>query len=125
MRAEDLGPELRAKALACKTSEELLAPTKEECVELPDGMPQDIAGGFWTYEDGACGIYQQYYPRCQTREPCPAIRIGGPATRASRLGWPRSMRGPTSMCRHCNNEALTVAPWERSALDAGEWLAGA
>jgi hypothetical protein len=46
MMPEDLGPELRAKALACKTSEELLAPAKEECVELPDGMPRDIAGGF-------------------------------------------------------------------------------
>lgn len=27
-----------------------------------------------------------------------------------------------SMCRYCNNGALTVAPWERSKLEAGEWL---
>ena len=26
------------------------------------------------------------------------------------------------MCRYCNNNALTVAPWERSALAADEWL---
>lgn len=25
------------------------------------------------------------------------------------------------MCRHCDNEALTVAPWEPSRLDAAEW----
>lgn len=28
------------------------------------------------------------------------------------------------MCRYCNNDALTVAPWKRSALTAQEWLAG-
>ena len=27
------------------------------------------------------------------------------------------------MCRYCNNDALTVAPWERSKLSAAEWLA--
>lgn len=27
------------------------------------------------------------------------------------------------MCRYCNNDALAVAPWERSSLDAAEWLA--
>ncbi|MBQ9003524.1 MAG: 4Fe-4S cluster-binding domain-containing protein [Eggerthellaceae bacterium] len=32
-------------------------------------------------------------------------------------------RRPHPMCRHCNNEALTVAPWEQSKLEAGEWLA--
>ena len=26
------------------------------------------------------------------------------------------------MCRYCDNELLTVAPWERSKLEAGEWL---
>lgn len=32
-------------------------------------------------------------------------------------------RRPHPMCRYCNNGALTVAPWERSKLEAGEWLA--
>lgn len=27
------------------------------------------------------------------------------------------------MCRHCNNDALTVMPWERSSLSPTEWLA--
>ena len=26
------------------------------------------------------------------------------------------------MCRYCDNEALTVTPWERSQLSAAEWL---
>lgn len=32
-------------------------------------------------------------------------------------------RRPHPMCRHCDNGALMVAPWERSKLEAGEWLA--
>ena len=27
------------------------------------------------------------------------------------------------MCRFCDNDKLTVAPWERSQLTAEEWLA--
>lgn len=27
------------------------------------------------------------------------------------------------MCRHCDNDALTVMPWKRSGLNADEWLA--
>ena len=26
-------------------------------------------------------------------------------------------------CRHCENSALTVVPWERSKFSASEWLA--
>lgn len=32
-------------------------------------------------------------------------------------------RRPHPMCRYCNSEALTVAPWERSSFAAEEWLA--
>ncbi|MBR3314136.1 MAG: 4Fe-4S cluster-binding domain-containing protein [Atopobiaceae bacterium] len=32
-------------------------------------------------------------------------------------------RMPHPMCRHCNNDALSVVPWERSRLAATEWLA--
>ena len=32
-------------------------------------------------------------------------------------------RRPHAMCRYCDNGALSVAPWERSRLEAGEWLA--
>ena len=29
------------------------------------------------------------------------------------------------MCRYCDNDALMVAPWERSQLKAEEWLSQA
>jgi len=32
-------------------------------------------------------------------------------------------RMPHSMCRHCDIDALSVVPWERSKLTADEWLA--
>ena len=32
-------------------------------------------------------------------------------------------RRPHPMCRHCDNDALTVVPWDRSKLAADEWLA--
>ena len=31
-------------------------------------------------------------------------------------------RMPHSMCRHCDIDALSVVPWERSKLTADEWL---
>ena len=34
-------------------------------------------------------------------------------------------RRPHPMCRYCDNDALTVAPWERSQLKAEEWLSQA
>ncbi len=30
---------------------------------------------------------------------------------------------PHPVCRYCDNDALTVMPWERSCLAADEWLA--
>ena len=32
-------------------------------------------------------------------------------------------RKPHPMCRYCNNDALTVAPWGQSKFEADEWLA--
>lgn len=32
-------------------------------------------------------------------------------------------RRPHPMCRHCDNGALTIAPWKQSGYEAGEWLA--
>lgn len=32
-------------------------------------------------------------------------------------------REPHPMCRYCDNDALTTAPWEQSKLEADEWLA--
>ena len=45
MNFEDLTPELKEKALACKTPEELLALAKEEGYELTDEELESIAGG--------------------------------------------------------------------------------
>ena len=45
MNFENLAPEFKEKALACKTPEELLALAKEEGYELTDEELEGIAGG--------------------------------------------------------------------------------
>ena len=49
MKFESLSPELREKAAACKTVEDILALAKEEGYELSDEQLQDISGGTWGY----------------------------------------------------------------------------
>ena len=64
MNFDDLSPELKEKALACKTPEELLALAKEEGYELTDEEIESISGGIlfaWECDD--------YTIRC-TRESC-------------------------------------------------------
>ncbi len=52
MRLEDLSPELKEKALACKTPEDLLALAKEEGYELSDEELEAVSGGFtWSCDD--------------------------------------------------------------------------
>lgn len=46
MKLEDLSPELREKAKACKTADELLSLAKEEGVEIPDAELAGISGGY-------------------------------------------------------------------------------
>lgn len=53
MNYEDLSDELKEKAKACKTPEDLLALAKAEGVELGDADLASIAGG----EPWACGNY--------------------------------------------------------------------
>jgi hypothetical protein len=53
MNYEDLSDELKEKAKACKTPEDLLALAKSEGVELGDADLASIAGG----EPWACGNY--------------------------------------------------------------------
>lgn len=50
MGFEDLSPELREKAKACKTPEEMLALAKEEGYKLSDEEMEGIAGGYWSCE---------------------------------------------------------------------------
>ena len=45
MTYEDLSPELKEKALACKTPEQLLALAKEEGYELSDDELESLSGG--------------------------------------------------------------------------------
>ena len=47
MNFEDLTPEQKEKALACKTPDELIALAKEEGYELSDAELDGIAGGAW------------------------------------------------------------------------------
>ena len=49
MDLKDLSPELRSKASACKTPEEIIALAKEEGYELSEEELQAISGGVnWT-----------------------------------------------------------------------------
>ena len=57
MKFEDLTNEQIEKAKECTTREEKLAFIKEYSIEVPDDMPDGIAGG---YEDGGPG----QYPTC-------------------------------------------------------------
>jgi hypothetical protein len=49
MECDDLSDELKAKAKACKTPEEILALAKSEGIELTDTDLEDISGG-WGYD---------------------------------------------------------------------------
>lgn len=55
MNFEDLTPEQKYKALACKTPEELLALAQKEGYELTDDELESISGGSW--DD-----FRKYYP---------------------------------------------------------------
>ena len=50
--------DLKDRARACKTPEELLALAKEEGIELTDEQLEDIAGGGWGQE--------RHCPRCKS-----------------------------------------------------------
>ena len=59
MNLDELSPELKEKALACKTPEEMLALAKAEGYELSDAELAGVAGGdFWDTDCpplGNCG----------------------------------------------------------------------
>ena len=61
----DISPELREKAKACKSPEEILALAKKEGYKLSDAEMEAIAGGLWgiSIEDAlpqcpCCGSYE-------------------------------------------------------------------
>ena len=55
MNYENLSPELKNKAKACKTSEELIALAKSEGIELTDEQLNAVSGGIeWSCKDREC-----------------------------------------------------------------------
>ena len=60
MEFEDLTDEQKARAMACKTADELVALAKAEGVELSDEQLDSIAGGdsFWCPTATSCPNYE-------------------------------------------------------------------
>lgn len=60
MKFDDLTEEQKAKAMACKTTDELIALAKAEGVELSDEQLNSIAGGdsFWCPTATSCPNYE-------------------------------------------------------------------
>ena len=56
MDYENISPELKEKALACKSTEELVALAKSEGIELSEEQLESIAGGSW-YDGDRCDDY--------------------------------------------------------------------
>ena len=62
MNIDDLSPEMRERARACGTPEELLELAKEEGYELSDEELDGLAGGWctdheWGCPADKCGVY--------------------------------------------------------------------
>ena len=57
MMPDDLTPELREKAAACKTVEDVLTLAKEEGYEISDEQLQTVSGGEWGY----CSVCTKKY----------------------------------------------------------------
>lgn len=61
MTLDDLSPELREKALACKTPEDLIELAKEEGIDLSDDQLQAISDGFeWSCSSDKCEDYEPW-----------------------------------------------------------------
>ena len=70
MNFEDLTPEQKEKARACKTPEEILALAKAEGYELTDEELEGISGGWCCPED--CNNYRCYSKDCPNFMVCPS-----------------------------------------------------
>ena len=72
MRFEDLTPEQKEKAAACKNADELLAIAREEGYELSDDELAAVSGGDWDCWD-VCTKYEKP-DTCNVRD-CPAFGV--------------------------------------------------
>ena len=61
MTIDDLSPELKEKALACKTPEEMLDLAKEEGYELSEAELEAVSGGSWCVAEG-CDSFSLIMP---------------------------------------------------------------
>ena len=59
----DISPELREKAKACKTPDELLALAKQEGYKLSDAEMEAVSGGAWHATNSACPSDEQQRKR--------------------------------------------------------------
>ena len=57
MEFNDLTEEQKAKALACKSSEELIALAEAEGIELTEEQLNAVSGGWTPCEELTCGNY--------------------------------------------------------------------
>ena len=66
MNYENLSPELKEKAKACKTAEDVLKLAQEEGYELSDDELESISGGGWECPvlcSGLCQVFDKTCPR--------------------------------------------------------------
>ena len=73
MKFDDISPEIKEKALACKSGEELSALAAEVGVELSDEELEGVSGGNWATEcpKEGCSDYRISEPCSKDeRKPC-------------------------------------------------------
>ena len=58
MDVNDLSPDLKEKARACRTAEELLELAKEEGMDIPDEVLDGIAGGWCDEAEWKCQAHK-------------------------------------------------------------------
>ena len=72
MEFNDLTPELKERARACKTAEELVALAHSEGIELSDEQLEALSGGIWD-DCGSHGSDCNIYDACHTD--CTAVKF--------------------------------------------------
>ncbi len=75
---KDLDPELREKAHACGSEDELRSFLENEAIPIPDEALSAVAGG--AGDDSKVGDYCDRCPKCGRRCP-PAVAAGFPSSR--------------------------------------------